>query len=470
MISVSEAYKNAINTSARHIQPKVLIYFEGENNPPTEFYGDIIQKITLLEELKADTDNPLSLVSSNEITIDFVNISHYFTPSNINSIYYGKLLPNIMIKPYLGLEISPGTYEWIPLGVFWSSNWNNSSENIASVTGYDKIYKIGELSTPMIRAQGNTTIYDLFITFFTALGLTSSDYIIDTSLKQYKITLGWYSGTVREVLQKFAIAGNCNIITDRYGVIRVKSNFNNDNSVATLTDIQDIYETSNPQDYSSIFSVVKVNYTIPSIQLESELLKIENFKIPNGTTVFNNISFTEPVYSVSQVNLIGSVNAVITDVKYGSNSITITVNNSGQEEIATLQVIGQSITTATATYTAQDNDTINKIGIKTMEINNEFIQNLDNAKDYATSLLFLVKNPLAKYIIKARGNMAIEVGDIITIVDSINKIPQTNVLINRMNMEYNGSLECDINAEIPIIPFDWVYISPGLYIYTARNI
>jgi hypothetical protein len=467
MITVSDNYQQAINAPRRQIKAKIDIYFDGIDAPPTTFTEHDIQKMTLLEELKAESNTPLGFVSSNELTIDFVNITGDFTPSNPNGKYYQKLLPNILIKPYLGLVLSDNTVEWIPLGMFWSNNWNSSSKTITTVTTYDILYNIKQKDMPLIRVQENCTLYDMFKALFDALEI--SNYIIDERLKQYKISLGFYEDTIGATLQAMAVAGNCYIKADRYGNIVVSSNFTNKTPVVSFTHDTNIMETQNPQDYAKIYSEISADYIIPSIQPESELLKIDNFTIPAGITTFTNIKFSSPIYKITKVTLENAVNSTITFLAYGTGGMTIVTNNAGANEVVTLHVIGQQIQTTPINYSVQDAEAINKIKIKTFSIsNNNFIQTLDTVKEYSNSVLQLVKNPLSQYMIKTRGDMAIEAGDVITIADDINKVPETNVVIVRQNMLYDGGFKIEIDAQIPIIPYSWVCVSPGLYEYVAK--
>ncbi|KHO62669.1 hypothetical protein THYS13_07320 [Thermoanaerobacter sp. YS13] len=467
MITVSNNYQQAINAPRRQIKAKIDVYFDGVNAPPTTFTEQDIQKMTLLEELKAESNTPFGFVSSNELTIDFINVSGDFTPSNPNGKYSQKLLPDILIKPYLGLVLANDSIEWIPLGVFWSKNWNTSSQTITTVNAYDILYNIRQKDMPIIRVQENSNLYDMFQTLFNALGI--SNYTIDERLKKYKISLGFYEDTVSATLQSMAVAGNCYIKADRYGNIVVNSNFTNKLPVASFTDDVNVIDTQNPQDYMKIYSEVSVNYVMPSIQEETEIARLDNFKIPVGTTTFDNLSFSSPVYKITQVNLLNSKYSSITAVKYGARGIAITVNNTVADEEVTLQVIGYPIQTTALNYAVQDAEAVSKIGVKTFRIsNNNFIQTLDTAKEYANSILNFVRNPMPQYIIKTRGDMAIEAGDVITIADSVNKIPETNVVVVRQNMVYDGGLEVDISAQIPVVPYAWVYVSPGLYEYVAE--
>lgn len=103
MIAVSDNYKTTVDADQRRWIPKVEVYFDGDAQPATVFDGDDVITISPLEESRAESDNPLGTVSANEISITFDNSGRNFTPTNSAGAYYGKLKPNIMVKPYLGL-------------------------------------------------------------------------------------------------------------------------------------------------------------------------------------------------------------------------------------------------------------------------------------------------------------------------------------------------------------------------------
>ena len=77
----------------------------------------------------------------------------------------------------------------------------------ATVTCQDRLSDIGEKDVPLMQVRENTTIYEMFESFFQALGMAPDEYSIDTSLQQ-KIKLGWLpKGKVQTALQTLATAG-----------------------------------------------------------------------------------------------------------------------------------------------------------------------------------------------------------------------------------------------------------------------
>lgn len=472
MIPVSDAYKSAINADMRNIKPRVLVYFDGDSQPPAEFDEDTIVDIRLLEEARVESDSPLGLVSANEITISFRNDDRAFTPTNPASPYYGKLRPNVLVKPYLGVETSPGVFEWVPLGIFRTGDWSAPSGSVeATITCYDKLYEIGNKDVPMLPVVAETTIYGLFGLLFQALGLSSSDYLIDPNLNQ-PVRIGWLpKGKVKDALQTLAVASNCIVMADRYGIIQARSNFVSGSPVAVLTDNDQIISAENPQKYLDTYNIVKLNYKLPYLKPPDSLLKIDSLAVPNGGITLQNIEFSSgPVAVVDQVRLTGVKNAVIASVQYGAWTITIEIANPGTDEIVSLEVTGRAVDVINSTHTARDNAAVALWGEKELKIDNQLIQDLNTAKGYADSLLQWVKDPHVNFSLNFRGDPALEVGDIIEVQDAADKIGDVALVPIRITLDYDGALKAKMEARKPILPYQWAFVSPGLYVYVPYGI
>lgn len=471
MIDTSAAYKAAISADARRMVPKVEVYFDGDTQPATTFQGEDVVSINLLEESRAVSNNPLGLVSANEVTISFDNSNRDFTPTNPAGAYYGKLKPNVKVVPYLGLVLPDTSIEYIPLGVFRTGDWSSPSSSVeATVTCYDRLYLIGDQDVPMLPVKQGTTIGEMFVDLFTALGLTSAEYNIDASLNQ-AVAIGWLpKGKVRNALQVLAVAGNCSVTADRYGVIRVRSNFVTGTSVETWTDNNQVITAENPQKYLDCYSKVNVNYYQPYIKPSDSLLKIENLTIPNGGIKLVDVAFTAgPVAVVDQVRLIGAKNADISSIQFGAWTTTIAISNTAEAESVTLEIIGRIVDSMISTYKIQDDEAIDSFGDKTFPVKNYLIQNLNVAKNYAVELLQYVKDPLANITVTARGNPALEIGDVIEIQNPTDKIGTVDIVPYRFGLNYDGALNAKLEARkvSANTRYTWAYVGPGLYEYVS---
>jgi len=448
MIPVSDAYKTAVNADQRYIVPKVLVYFDGDAAVPVEFDGDSIVSIAFLEESKADTDNPLGAVSSNEITISLDNSTRAFTSTNTSSPYYGKLRPKIKIKPYLRVrtEIDPAAWEEIPLGVFRTGDWAVPSTSLeATVTCYDRLYELAEKDIPMIPVKKDTTVKAMFEALFAALGLAPTDYDVDASLTQ-AIGKGWFDNNqVRDGLNALAVAGNCSVSMNRLDVVRVRPNVSTGAAVATMTDHNQIASGENPQKYLDTYSAVTIKYKIPYLKDSAVMLKIEEVAIPPGETVFEPLTFSSgPVMAIDYVLLQGANECEIKDIKNGAWTMGITIENTSEEDkTATLEVWGRVIDLVGAEYTATDPEASFD---KTLNIENNLIQNEAAAASYAESLLDYVKDPNANFAFEVRGNPAIELIDVINIQNPSDKIDNVNVRPVRITLDFDGALSGTIEA------------------------
>lgn len=459
MIQVSDNFKTAIDGNDRLFRCEVQVFFDGDDQPPAVFTQDEVTKIQTLEEVKAEGSSPLGLVSSGELTVGFDNSSRAFTPTNPASSYYGKLRPNTLVKARLGIEVTSGVFEYVPLGEYRTGDWTAPSDDVeATVTCQDRLSDIGEKDVPLMQVRENTTIYEMFESIFQALGMAPDEYSIDTSLQQ-KIKLGWLpKGKVQTALQTLATAGNCSVTADRYGRIRVRSNYAAGEPVRTLGEDNQLVRINNPLRYQDIYSAVRVNYSIPVVQEPSSVLKVDNLTIPHGGTTLRDMEFSDPVYSVDQVRLLGAQNSRVTGLEYGTWGINIEIANPGHDETVAIEVVGRIIKTTTSSCTVRDKQAV----AKELTIDNYLIQDQVTARRYAASLLNLLKNPLSKYTATIRGNPALEAGDVVELVSEATKLGTASVMLSRISMTYDGGLEADIDCTLRLVPMEWVFVSPGL--------
>lgn len=472
MIPVSEDYRAAIDGSGPALKCEVEIYFDGDDQPPVVFTQDDISRLSLLEEVSAESSNPLGLVSSGELTVRLNNKDWSFTPTNSDGPYYGKLRPNTLIKARLGVEIAPETVEYVPLGVFRTGDWSAPSDDVeATVTCQNRLSDIGEKNIPMMPVQRNTAIYGMFESLFQALGMAPDEYSIDTSLQQ-KIKLGWLpKGKVQTTLQTLAVAGNCSVTADRYGRIRVRSNFAAGDPVATLAEDNQLVRVDNPLQYQDIYSAVNVNYCTPIIQPSSSVLKVDSVVIPHGGLTLRDLEFSDPVYSVDQVRLLGARTSKVDRIEYGSGSINIGIANpETRSETVAVEVIGRVIKDTKASHIVEDPEAVATVGRKELTVDNYLIQGRDTAKEYAVALLFLLKDPLATYEGKIVGDPALEAGDIVELSSETARLGTVPVVLNRISMDFDGGIEADINCRKQLTPIDWTFVSPGLAAQMPRQL
>ena len=187
------------------------------------YEGKDLISFNLLEEMVANSNSlPIGTVSSNDFSLKLSNKTKKFDAGNTQSPLYGQLKANRRIKAWLGIERDDLTKEFVPLGTFWSKDWDVPSNGVhAATSGWDRLsfltgtYTSGEMT--------NVTLYDLTADLFSHAGLSPEEYWIDTELQDYIIPyVNLVDIQYKEVLRKIAEVCLGNVYCDRLGIIKVQ--------------------------------------------------------------------------------------------------------------------------------------------------------------------------------------------------------------------------------------------------------
>ena len=436
-----------VKRAQRTFKVFVAIYFDGEDSAPTLFEYDDIASLYFLEELYAEGETPLGKVSSNQLVLGLKNLDGEFSPINAGSAYYGKLLPNLLVKAYLGLELTSGDYEWVKLGEFRTSNWDAPASSLeCELVCYDFLYNILNMPMPHIPCQENKTKKEMIEFLLRAAGKTADEIDISSDL-DYAMPLGWFvAGEIRDGLAKLAEGSSANIFGDRNGIIKAVSNYATEEASHTWQDTDMIYNAEMPQEYSKAYSQVKVKYHIPEIQAVSSLVKVENYEVPASGITLTDLTFGSPTAFISEVRLTGASDVTLGAISVGSWGITIEFENSGADETVTIEVFGHTIETTEASYTATDVTMQGKIGDVVLEVDNYLIQSRVDAQAYAEDLLPIVADPSAYVRIDGRGDPSILPTNTINLRNPTQKIDNLDVIPIRQEYNYDGALSCNTIA------------------------
>ena len=407
------------------------------------FEGADIVDLALCEEISADSDNPLGTVSSNECTVHFNNINKWFAPRHNTSPLYNMLLDGLVFEPYIGVEITSGTYEYVPLGQFFSGDWIAPSEETeATIVGYDRLYNLLSKEVPEISITLNTTVYDMFVALFTAMSV--SDYDVDAALTQ-TMSWGWIpKGCFGDILNELTMAACCSAYLSKMDKLTVKSPLSTAASVCTFTDELQIAKLNNAQLNRKTYASVNVNYAIPTVNASELLVELTDVSIPVGTTTLKNIAFSDgPIASVSDVIIYKTEQAEIINFTWSPWSATLEITSTAVETV-TIAIYGHKIVNAEAVVT-QDTDTSDG---RTLNIGSNLIQSSSVAESYATALLSLVNDPSSEVTVEVRGNPALELLDTVTLLDDTGKFPQSDVIVFRSVLTFDGGLTQELTVHI----------------------
>jgi len=125
---VSDKFKSAIESTSRSMSCKA--YLRG-----IELSVDKILKLDIEDNINNGDYFTIGEVPSRSLTIEMIGVQ--------------GLVEGDEIKPYYGVEVSPGKFEYVPCGVFYVDSLTINKDKI-SATCYDKMLSLEEEYTPNI--------------------------------------------------------------------------------------------------------------------------------------------------------------------------------------------------------------------------------------------------------------------------------------------------------------------------------
>lgn len=447
---VTTAYANAeptftdvINAHERHIEPFVDIYF---NETPTSFEGTMIDTMSILEELKADSYSPLGSISSNELYLSLANINRQLSPSSTSSPYYGKMTPNVKIKPYLRCYRNDTEYFNVALGTFFSDDWqDNTDSTVINVTAYDRLYFLKSKDFAGTRIMGNVSYATLFEVLFESVGLTETEYNIDPALSSIIVTNAWIPKGSFASASQFLSEGSISFVfVDRYNIINVQRINKDRPKMATVHDNNQVIKMSIPTAYNSTYSKLSVPITNTRLSADTEILNMGNINCANGTTTLSNCTFNKtPVGMITDV-IVVSRNVSVEYYDATTDSITIVLNNTGQAENISIIVKGIPLDLSTQAYSMEDLTIKNIIGERIQIIENPLVQTVTMAQSICNDLFPIVTNPHANMLLALRGNPFFTPGNILEAFSDIDQVSLHKILIYRHKLTFSGGLSSDV--------------------------
>ena len=227
------------------------------------YENEEIISLDLLEEREvSDTGLRIGTISNNELSFKLDNSSRKFDAGNTQSPLYGLLKPNRRVKGYLGVEVNVYNYsyplwnefnttstwdglsetywddfenvtvtqeiEYVPLGVFWTDEWDVPEHMAyAQTSAMDRLKFLEETEYVVDTVLSDVSLYDLAEDVLLDYGLESEQYYIDPILADTIIPYVYFPDGIshRDILTEIAEAGLGQVFCDRLGVIRVEGMF-----------------------------------------------------------------------------------------------------------------------------------------------------------------------------------------------------------------------------------------------------
>jgi len=385
--------------------------------------GDLVS-IRLLEEREASQGSlPVGNISSNEISLALNNESKKFDLDNENSPLKNLLKPNRRIHVWLGTEIG-GDMEWVPLGVFWSLDWDSPDDTLeATVTARDRMELLRKGTYQISQVQQNKSLYELAELVLQDAGLASDEYAIDEALDDIVIPYSWFNPVShREALRCIAEAGLAAAFQNRDGKIQIESFLiSGDEPVLEIT--EDDYfpplRAPSRQDQAANEIIVDTQPLRPASTAEEVYRSNEPITIPGNSTKTVTAFYNQPPVIEAAASLDSpSAGVSIVDATYYGWGASVKIQNTNAtDKQATLVIQGKPLTVRNKERAiARDEASILENGVLRFEFPaNPLVQTISQAQAIADTLLASVKEPRRDIEVEWRGNPALLLGDRVTV-------------------------------------------------------
>lgn len=366
---------------------------------------------------------------------------------------FNGLFGELLILPYaaseefiaeLYRETRPLHDEWVPLGVFWSTEWD-SEELEAMVRARDRMELLRRTTYEPGPLKQNVSLYELAQDVLTHAQMPPETYRLDPGLQDIVVPWGWVPpGSHRDALRIIAEAGLARAYCDRDGILRIQR-FTTGQRVPLLDITPSDYFPPMRSPSSSVSVANRVVVTTSPLapaEAPEEVARL-TVEVPAGQTVVVRVPYEKaPVISPSATAVNPPSGVSIVSATYGAASAEIEIRNaSGNAATVTLTISGVPLSAARGEQVAvEDERSIRDLFlIEYQAPSNPLVQTRDHAEAIAQAILVASSRERRQLELEWRGNPALEAGDCVRIVG----MPAETV---RQELEWAGALSARITA------------------------
>jgi hypothetical protein len=322
------------------------------------FYGLVIQ-------LNTENINTCTLsqtvefgcfsLPKNNFTFEILDLERSYDPENPDNLL--KFLEAWQEVDFeIGHKLDTGAIEYVPMAHTYSDGTSSVTDGgvckIVTFNSNSLLDMLNKVYDEWVYSAGGYTLYQLATNILTFAGFTGK-FTLDTSLKSVTTKMILSGKTVRELLQLIANAGNCNLLVQRDGTVKIAPNPN----VASAFDFTLMKVTSDPT-LSRIPAIRQFTskYKAVSLEANSEIGKVDITGASSTQYVIEYEPSTGITYTNSGLTVVGTPQIF-------STKMVITVTGSG-----TIVVSGTKLKYTDVVYST----TVNPIG-SDLEVSNELI-------------------------------------------------------------------------------------------------
>lgn len=371
----------------------------------------------LEEETANEITTPIGVVSSNTIDVWLLNNDDLFTISNTDSPLYGKMGRDVKIE----LSYSTDNVLYNPIGTFFTTKWNNSSDVElrirTKIHAVDRLQSLLNLPAPPIQVTNNITLREYTILFLEAIGLSSSDYIVDNTLTQI-VDLSVLDGVLAgDIFNSIATAGFAFIYSNRDGKVLV-SDRRKENIVSYGVTDNNVSGIGFGPSYANSYSVIRVNYGRVALTDVELMLKLPKINVPTGLKSFKNLKLDKRnLVDLDQVAWTLTGDVVILNVSATQDTVSFDTFNNGVGAVDIgLKVYGRSVDIADTFEEKVYQTAVDSIGERVLNVDNKLLQNEFYAEELADRIFDNLIKEVPYVDFKLRNtSLDLKLEDVITV-------------------------------------------------------
>lgn len=415
------------NAESRYLHKMYRIHFSDTKILDVVTSNYLISS-SILEETSKISEKPFGDITSNELELSLLNADGMFSPKNTKGPYYSLIRNGVEIEAFIRPD---GVDEWDPIGVFYVTDWNTSSNGMtADVIANDRLHSVLNAPVPSMGVIRNVKLSDFLTEYFALFGADITvDASVDTTLP-YVFTSGYSSN--RNLLADLMVAAIADCYCLHNGNIVVRRRTAPRDLRATFTDSDQLISVAIKQSISTDYDSASVTCNAMQESAEQEVLSISSLPVGLGVTSTDLTKFiTSNVVSVRSIR-VDSYSAKPIAFNATADNIVISLQSTSREEV-TVKVLGTVLNKVSSVVSTE--------GTSAVSLNSNFVQTLDNANQLLTYSDRYVNEAASTVELTIRGNPKIELGSKIRINSTKYKLDYTGTLV-KAQYKYDGGLSC----------------------------
>lgn len=314
-------------------------------------------------------------------------------------------------------SIYPVEKVWVPLGTFWSLDWDSPDDTLeATVTARDRMELLRKSTYQSSQVLQDKSLAELAEIVLQDAGLTAAEYAIDPALQSITVPWAWFEPISHcEALRTIAEAGMATVYADRDGRVRIVPFAAGGTEPVMEIGPDQYFRADNPARYGQVANEVIVEtQPLRPVDAAQEVYRSnEAVTVDAGQTVALTVHYNERPVIEAVASLQGATNTVIQTATYYGWGAEITLHNpGGAAEDVTLVISGKLLKVLNRERAvARDEDSIIELGTLCYELSNPLVQTRAVAQALADMILASVSHARRDIEIDWRGNPALELGD-----------------------------------------------------------